>query len=129
VLCLKAMHENPAGQYSSVEALIRDVDHYLNGERLDAHPDTLRYRVAKFVARNRRAVAADSLVFTVIAGLIAFFTARLAGERDRANRERAIATAMNRFLSNDLIGRAVPVPEPQRRRDICPGSKTSVAED
>jgi hypothetical protein len=91
-----------------VEALIRDIDHFLKGEQLDAQPDTFLYRVGKFVARNRRAVAAASLVLTVIISLIVFFTLRLAGERDRANRERAIATAMNRFLSEDLLGRADP---------------------
>jgi serine/threonine-protein kinase len=108
VLCFKAMQRDPGERYRSVEALLRDVDHYLKGEQLDAQPDTLRYRVGKFVARNRRAVAAASLVVTLVAGLVVFFTARLAGERDRVNRERAIATAMNRFLSDDLLGRADP---------------------
>ena len=49
-------HENPPGGYRSVEALIRDVDHHLNGDRLTGIRDTLRYPVAKFVARHRRAV-------------------------------------------------------------------------
>ena len=32
VLCLTAMHKDAARRYQSVEALIRDIDHYLNGE-------------------------------------------------------------------------------------------------
>lgn len=35
VLCLTAMHREAKRRYGSVEALIRDVDHYLNGEPLD----------------------------------------------------------------------------------------------
>src|SRR5688572_3584109 len=56
VLCLTAMHKDPARRYASVEALIRDVDHYLTGEPLEARPDSLRYRTSKFVRRNMTAV-------------------------------------------------------------------------
>jgi eukaryotic-like serine/threonine-protein kinase len=58
VLCLTAMHKDPQRRYRSVEALIRDIDHYLKGEPLEARPDTLGYRMGKFVRRNRRAVTA-----------------------------------------------------------------------
>ena len=45
VLCLTAMHKDPQRRYQSVEALIRDVDHYLNGEPLEARriPGTTRW--------------------------------------------------------------------------------------
>jgi serine/threonine-protein kinase len=108
VLCLKAMHQDPAQRYQSVEALTRDVDHYLKSEPLEARPDTVRYRLGKFVSRNKRAALAASLAFAFIAGLVVFFTVRLAKERDRANHETAIAMTMNRFLSEDLIGRSDP---------------------
>jgi eukaryotic-like serine/threonine-protein kinase len=108
VLCLKAMHKDPAQRYSSVEALSRDIDHYLKSEPLEARPDTIRYRAAKFVARNRHAVFAASLALALVAGLIVFFTLRLARERNRADHETAIETAMNRFLSEDLMGRTDP---------------------
>ncbi|HEX3684314.1 MAG TPA: serine/threonine-protein kinase [Bryobacteraceae bacterium] len=108
VLCLTAMHKDPQRRYRSVEALIRDIDHYLNGEPLDAQPDTLRYRTGKFVRRNREAVIAACTVFAAVAGLVVFFTMRLAAERDNANRQTAIATAVNRFLADDLLGRGNP---------------------
>src|SRR4029077_2182341 len=57
VLCLTAMHKDPLRRYRSVEALIRDLDHYRDAEPLDARPDTLRYRARKFIARNRRSVS------------------------------------------------------------------------
>lgn len=108
VLCLKAMHKDPQQRYASVEALLRDVDHYLNREPLEARPDTLRYRVTKFVTRNRTAVLAASATFVLVLGLVTFFTVRLARARARADRESAVAMAMNRFLTDDLLGRSDP---------------------
>ena len=108
VLCLTAMHKDPGRRYSSVEALIRDVDHYLNGEPLEARPDTVGYRLRKFVNRNRRAVILGSTAIAAVIGLIVFFTLRLARERDYAARETAIATAVNQFLADDLLGRGNP---------------------
>jgi serine/threonine-protein kinase len=46
VLCLTAMHKEAARRHRSAEALIRDLDHYLKGEPLEARPDTLGYRAA-----------------------------------------------------------------------------------
>ena len=69
VLCLKAMHKDPQRRYMSVEALIRDVDHYLAGEPLEARPDHLSYRTAKFIRRNRNAVTAAALVLVVFIGI------------------------------------------------------------
>src|SRR6202789_1113728 len=48
VLCLTAMHKDPQRRYQSVEALIRDVNHYLNAEPLEARPDTWHYALGKF---------------------------------------------------------------------------------
>ncbi len=108
VLCLTAMHKDAQQRYQSVEALIRDIDHYLKGEPLDARPDTLRYRARKFVTRNWRAVSAVAAVIAVVVALVVFFTLRLARERDNANRQTAIATTINQFLSDDLLGRGNP---------------------
>lgn len=115
VLCLTAMHKDPARRYRSVDALIREIDHYLNSEPLDARPDTVRYRVGKFIRRHHRAVASAALVFAIVTGLVIFYTARLRSarnaaqaERDRANRQAAITTAVNQFLADDLLGRSNP---------------------
>ena len=49
VLCLTAIHKDVARRYQSVEALARDIDHFLKGEPLEARPDTFGYRARKFV--------------------------------------------------------------------------------
>jgi eukaryotic-like serine/threonine-protein kinase len=108
VLCLTAMHKDPQRRYPSVEALVRDIDHYLSGEPLEARADTLRYRTTKFIHRNRSGVATATFVFAVIVAMVVFFTVRLARERDNANRQTAMASSVNQFLSDDLLGRGNP---------------------
>ncbi|MGB8013415.1 MAG: serine/threonine-protein kinase [Terriglobales bacterium] len=104
VLCLSAIHKDPLRRYRSVEALIRDIDHYLNGEPLDARPDAWQYRIGKFVRRNRRAVGATAVVFAIIVGLVAFFTVRLARARDTALAEAARTQRIQQFMANLFQG-------------------------
>ncbi len=98
VLCLTAMHKDVQRRYRSVEALIRDVDHYLNGEPLEARPDTLRYRLGKFVKRNRRSVIAAALAITTVAALVIFFTVRLAIARNTAVTTAARLQRVQQFM-------------------------------
>jgi len=104
VLCLTAMHKDTQRRYQSVEALIRDIDHYLKSEPLEARPDTFRYRLGKFVTRNRRAVSAAALVFTIVVGLVIFFTVRLAKARNAALDEAARTQRIQRFMMNLFQG-------------------------
>jgi serine/threonine protein kinase len=109
VLCLAAMHKDPQRRYRSVEALIRDVDHFLSGEPLDARADSVSYRMGKFITRNLRSVAAAAVAFAAIIALVVFFVLRLKAERDNANRQTEIAASINQFLSDDLLGRSNPL--------------------
>ena len=104
VLCLTAMHKDPERRYRSVEALIRDIDHYLKSEPLEAQRDTLRYRTRKFIGRNRRAVAAAGLVLALVIGLVVFFTVRLTIARNRALAETARTQRIQRFMLNLFQG-------------------------
>jgi len=104
VLCLTAMHKDPQRRYASAEALIRDVDHYLKGEPLEARPDSLRYRAGKFVRRNRRAVLVAAAVSVTMIALVVFFTVRLALARNNALAQAARAQRIQRFMLNLFNG-------------------------
>ena len=104
VLCSGAMHKDPLRRYRSVEALIRDVDHYLNGEPLEARPDAWQYRIGKFVRRHRRAVVAATAIFAVVVGLVIFFTVRLTKARDAALAEAARTQRIQQFMANLFQG-------------------------
>ena len=100
VLCLTAMHKDPERRYQSVEALIRDIDHYLKAEPLEAQPDTLPYKIGKFARRNRKAVAAAVVIFALLAAQAAIFTIRLARARDAALAEAARTQRIQQFMLN-----------------------------
>lgn len=104
VLCMTAMHKDVQQRYQSVEALIRDVDHYLQGEPLEALPDSLRYTVGKFVRRNSRLLAAAVVVVAVIIGLVVFYTVRVTRARNAAVAEAARTQRIQQFMLNIFQG-------------------------
>ena len=104
VLCLTALHKDTQRRYASAEALLRDVDHFLKQEPLDARADTASYRVRKFMARNQRGVAAAVAMFVLIAGLVTFFTVRLAIARNAAVAEAARTQRVQHFMVNLFQG-------------------------
>ncbi len=97
VMCLTAMHKDPRRRYSTVDALVRDIDHFLAAEPLEARPDSLAYRTGKFIRRNRRSLALAAAVGVLVVGLVAFYTARLARTRDTALAEADRARRIQRF--------------------------------
>jgi len=104
VLCATAMHKDPARRYASVDALIRDIDHFLAGEPLDAQPDSVRYRAARFISRNRKLVFATAAVIAVIAALNVFYAIRLTNARDVAVAEAARTGRIQRFVTQLFEG-------------------------
>ena len=105
VICITALQKDPARRYRSVESLMRDLDHYLRGEPLEARPDTVGYRTGKFVRRNWRPLAVTAAVLMVVAALVATYTLRLRSARNdalaEARRTRQIQQFMNGLLSGD----------------------------
>ena len=104
VMCLTAMHKDPTRRYRSLDALIRDLDHFLAGQPLDARPDTLGYRAAMFVRRNRQAVLASSAALVLAVALVAFYTVRLSQARDRALTESVRAQRIQGFMTKLFQG-------------------------
>ncbi len=97
VLCLTAMHHEPARRYRSVDALVRDVDHYLRKEPLEARPDSAGYRLGKFARRHRSTVAAGAVVLAVVIGLSTLYAIRISAARDTAVTEADRAQRIQRF--------------------------------
>jgi len=104
VLCLTAMHKDVQRRYQSVEAVLRDVDHYLKGEPLEARRDTPGYRLRKFVGRHVGTVAAAAAAFVIVVGLVVFFTVRLTIARNEALAEAARAQRLQKFTTDLFQG-------------------------
>jgi serine/threonine-protein kinase len=98
VLILTAMHRDRARRYATVEALMRDVDHYLHRQPLDARPDTFRYRAGKFATRNRGGLAAATVALAILTGLVVFYTARVTAARNAALAEATRTRRIQQFM-------------------------------
>ncbi len=104
VLVLTSMHKDSARRYPTVWALIQDVDRFLSKQPLEARGDSARYKLGKFVARNRAAIVAGSMVFATIVALVVFYTIRLATAKNIAVTEGARAERIQGFTLNLLQG-------------------------
>ncbi len=98
VMCMTAMHKDPQRRYRTVQGLIRDIDHFLRGEPLDAQADSIVYRTAKFLRRNARGVAAAALAVAMSWVLVGYYTVRLAAARDAAVAETDRAQRIQNFM-------------------------------
>ena len=106
-ICLKALRKEPERRYASAGQLAEDLQRFLDGRPVTARPDTAGYRIGKFLGRHRASVAVAAVVVCLIVGLVGFYTAQLAEERDRARLEAATATQVSDFLQ-DLFAVADP---------------------
>ncbi|HVF39583.1 MAG TPA: serine/threonine-protein kinase, partial [Gemmatimonadaceae bacterium] len=104
VLCLTAMHKDVGRRYRNVDALVRDIDNFVKQQPLEARADTARYRMGKFVSRNRRPLAAGLTVMTAAIALTIFYTARLAAARNTALAEASRSERIQKFTLNLLQG-------------------------
>ena len=88
-IVLKALSKEPARRYASVDQFSEDIRRHLSGLPVTARKDTLGYRAAKFVGRNRTVVAAAALiVVALIAGIVGTSWQALAARRERARAEQ-----------------------------------------
>ena len=104
VLCLTAMHKEAARRYLTVEALIRDIDHFLRNEPLEARPDSTRYRVGKFARRNWREVGAAGAASVAVIVLVIFYTVRVTEARNDALAEAARTQRIQNFMTKLFEG-------------------------
>jgi serine/threonine-protein kinase len=103
-ICLTALRKEPERRYTSAGRLLDDIRSHLAGRPVSARPDTMRYRAAKFVRRNRATVFASSALVVLVAALTVVYTTRLARERDRARLEARKAAEVSAFLTSLFEG-------------------------
>lgn len=73
-IILKSMRKLPRRRYQSAEQFAEDIERHLDGMPVTARADTVWYRTAKFVRRNRAGVAAALLIFIALVGGVAATT-------------------------------------------------------
>ncbi|HSI57382.1 MAG TPA: serine/threonine-protein kinase [Ideonella sp.] len=93
-VALKALRKNPADRYVSAEAFASDLQRWLDGRPVLAHPGSRLYRARKFIVRHRLPVGAVAVALvSMAAGLgVALHQAGV------AQREARKALAVQAFL-------------------------------
>ncbi len=114
----KALEKDPDRRYQSAAAFGADIRRCLADQPIAARPVSTLYQLRKFARRNRPLVAAAAVTFVVLAGATVVsiaFAIRAGSARDdaaarqtQAERQAAIAAAVNRFLNDDLLAAAMP---------------------
>jgi eukaryotic-like serine/threonine-protein kinase len=116
----KALKKDPAERYASVGAFAEDLRRFLAHEPISARPDTVPYRVAKFVRRNRGSVLSGLLVAIGLIATSAFALSQMQAaraQRDRALEEAKRANAqadLTQYILDDKSSRLSPAAESQR---------------
>ncbi len=108
-IVLKAMQPDAARRYASVQQLTDDIRRYRSGFPIRARPDSMRYRVRKFVGRHRFGVAAVSAIAALLV-LSTIVTSIQSVEIQRRSeeviRERDRAERVVEFLSDIYLAAA-----------------------
>jgi eukaryotic-like serine/threonine-protein kinase len=109
----KALEKEPERRYTTAAALAEDIERYLRGFPILAHPPSTLYQLRKLVARHKAPVAfAATLVVLLITFAVTLAvqldTARR--ERTRAEAEALKATHINEFF-NEMLASVSPTRE------------------
>ena len=89
---MKALRKDRSQRYDSPADLAKDVRRYLNGEALDAGPESAGYRLRKFVRRYRGAVLGVAAVFLVLVlGIAGTLSGLQVAQREAASARAAEA--------------------------------------
>jgi eukaryotic-like serine/threonine-protein kinase len=109
-IVMKALSKDRVRRYETANGLARDIERYLANEPVEAGPPSVRYRVRKFVQRNRGPVAAATLIVLALISGVAGTTwqwsravqARSSAELSRDETEAARQLAASRAEAEAL---------------------------
>ena len=108
-ITMKAVERDRTRRYASVTAFADDVRRYLKHEAISVRPDTFAYRAAKFVHRNRTAVALVSAALALVIGSLSIGLFIANRERKVAERRFAeVRKLANEFIALDQDIRGLP---------------------
>jgi len=124
-IVMKALEKDRTRRYETANGFAADINRYLVGEPVVAHPPSAAYRFKKFVRRNRaQAIAAGLMLLTLLAGIAGTSwglyreAQRAEGERQakqdawaakiRAEEREAETAAVLKFVEDQVFAAARP---------------------
>lgn len=115
-IVLMALRKEPQRRYSSVIALVEDLERYLAGHPVSARGAGWWYRGTKFARRHAWALASCAAALALLVVLTVVYTRGLERERDLARRESEKARTVAGYLTG-VLGTADPFSTRGRRLD------------
>ena len=104
-ITMRCLEKDRTNRYESASGLAADLRRYLDGEAVLAGPPGTRYRMEKFVRRNRVAVAAGCIA---VVGLITFAVVMgflwSKAEKQQQRAEQTLAVFLTSLKSNNVSG-------------------------
>ncbi len=107
-IIMKAMAKNPADRYQSAASFAEDIDRYLSGRVILAHPPSALYHIGKFISRNRRGIIAGALIaaLSISSGAWIGTMMKHNAELDARDRERTFASQAF-FVARSLVNKGL----------------------
>ena len=106
-ILLKALEKDPPRRYQSALALAEDIGNYVENRPVVARPPSTAYQFRKLVERHKTAFSFAASLAVLLSGFaitMAFQSARIARERDKAVAAETAATQVSSFLVNLFRG-------------------------
>lgn len=106
-ICLRALRKRAEDRYASADALVADLDRWLNGEPVEARREERGYRLRAVLRRYWIVIATVVAMLSGIAGFVAFHVAALDRQLAETERERDKAKAVSAYFE-ELFASANP---------------------
>lgn len=110
-ICQKAMEKDAARRYRTAGAFAEDIQRYINGDPIQARPQSLLYRLRKKAVKHRTVVLSSAISLTVLAAALFYWfrsDLKMVAMRQELSEEKAKAEA--RWIlayENDFNGGAL----------------------
>ncbi len=107
-IVMKCLEKERGRRYETANGLALELRRFLDDEPVVAGPPSARYRLRKFVRRNKGAVLASTLVFLALLGGVVgitwgFIAARAAAEEERQAKETALRRLGQIEKGNEIL--------------------------
>lgn len=108
-IILKAIDKNPDKRYDTAEAILRDINHFLNYEPIEAKPVAIYKKAIKYVKRNKITVSLVSILIVafIISGGLFIFHQKSRIRARVAEMKQLIDEANNYFTIHGLDKEAI----------------------
>ena len=100
LIVMTALQKQPDRRYQSPAALAQDLQRFRRGRAILARPDSPRYRLGKFVRRNRTAVGFTAATAAALVGATVFSVVQM--QEARTQRQEAIRAARSTTAMAEL---------------------------